>query len=65
MERRAIVCPSAAVDAMSHDFLTIVVSDCVGDRAQAPHEANLFDMAQKYADVMTCDEVLGRLGRAA
>ena len=56
---------ASAVDAMSHDFLTIVVSDCVGDRAQAPHEANLFDMAQKYADVMTCDEVLARLGRAA
>jgi maleamate amidohydrolase len=29
-----------------------VLSDCVGDRAIAPHEANLFDMQQKYAAVM-------------
>jgi maleamate amidohydrolase len=37
---------------------TIVVTDCVGDRAIGPHEANLFDMGQKYADLMTADEIL-------
>jgi maleamate amidohydrolase len=30
----------------------------VGDRAQAPHEANLFDMGMKYADVVSLQEVL-------
>ncbi len=46
---------------MSHNFRTIVFSDCVGDRAEAPHEANLFDMGQKYADLMASPEVGARL----
>lgn len=52
---------ASVVDAMSHNLRPIVVTDCVGDRALAPHEANLFDMQQKYADLMSCDEVLQRL----
>lgn len=43
---------ASVVDAMSHGLRVTVVADCVGDRAIAPHEANLFDMQQKYADVM-------------
>lgn len=49
---------ASVVDAMSWGFRPLVVSDCVGDRAIAPHEANLFDMAQKYAIVMPRDEAL-------
>ena len=56
---------ASVIDSMSHNFRTIVVSDCVGDRAMAPHEANLFDMEQKYADLMTCDEAIARLQSAA
>lgn len=52
---------ASVVDAMSHNYRTIVVTDCVGDRALAPHEANLFDMGQKYADLMTCEEVIAKL----
>ena len=48
---------------MSYNFRTILVEDCVGDRASGPHEANLFDMRQKYADLHTCDEVIERLSR--
>jgi maleamate amidohydrolase len=48
---------ATVVDAMQHNFLTIVATDCVGDRALAPHEANLFDMGQKYADLMTREEI--------
>ena len=44
---------ATVVDAMQHDLRTIVAVDCVGDRALGPHEANLFDMRQKYADLMT------------
>ncbi len=44
---------ATVVDACSHNFRTIVLTDCVGDRALGPHEANLFDMGQKYADLMT------------
>lgn len=49
---------ATVVDAMQFNFSTIVIEDCVGDRAMGPHEANLFDMRQKYADVMTRDEFL-------
>ena len=52
---------ASVVDAMCWGFRPIVVSDCVGDRALAPHEASLFDMGQKYADVMTLTELLGKL----
>jgi maleamate amidohydrolase len=54
---------ASAVDAMSHNFRTVVVRDCVGDRALAPHEANLFDMAQKYADVMDRAEAIAILDK--
>lgn len=49
---------ASVVDAMQYGFRPLVLSDCVGDRAIGPHEANLFDMAQKYAAVMSRDEAL-------
>ena len=56
---------ATVVDSMSNNFRTIVVTDCVGDRAEAPHAANLFDMGQKYADLMTSLEVMDRLDNTA
>lgn len=53
---------ATVVDALSLNFRTIVARDCVGDRAQGPHEANLFDMEQKYADVLDRDEIIAALG---
>ena len=44
---------ASVIDAMAHNFRTVVLSDCVGDRAEGPHEANLFDIGQKYADLVT------------
>jgi maleamate amidohydrolase len=52
---------ASVVDAVSHNFRTIVATDCVGDRALGPHEANLFDMGQKYADLMTSDAIIAAL----
>jgi maleamate amidohydrolase len=52
---------ASVVDAMQYGFRPLVLSDCVGDRALAPHEANLFDMAQKYAAVMTRDQAFEAL----
>ncbi|WP_228285926.1 N-carbamoylsarcosine amidohydrolase [Acinetobacter rathckeae] len=46
---------ATAVDAVQHGFRTIVIKECVGDRHQAPHEANLFDIDSKYGDVVTAD----------
>lgn len=54
---------ATVVDAMGYGFRPMVPRECVGDRADAPHEANLFDMDQKYADVMSLDEVLEELDR--
>jgi maleamate amidohydrolase len=44
---------ATAVDLLQHGFPTIVPKECVGDRARAPHEANLFDINAKYADVVS------------
>lgn len=49
---------ASVIDAMQWNFRTIVIEDCVGDRADEPHEANLFDMKQKYADVHRRDDFL-------
>ena len=43
---------ATCVDAVSHGFIPIVVADACGDRHASPHEANLFDMNAKYADVI-------------
>jgi maleamate amidohydrolase len=55
---------ASVVDAMSYGFRPIVLSDCVGDRAIAPHEANLFDMGQKYADVRTFADFMSELEKS-
>ena len=49
---------ASVVDAMCHGFRPVVLADCVGDRALGPHEANLFDIAQKYGDVIPAERVL-------
>ena len=55
---------ASVVDASQLGFVPLVIEDCVGDRAQGPHLANLFDMQQKYATVMKRDEALAALGIA-
>ena len=44
---------ASAVDAMQYGFIPIVVADAVGDRDPRPHEANLFDLQAKYAEVVS------------
>jgi nicotinamidase-related amidase len=46
---------ATAVDACQHGFIPLVVRDAVGDRHPAPHEANLFDLQAKYAEVVSLD----------
>lgn len=52
---------ASCVDAMSHGFITTVVADACGDRHEGPHEANLFDMNAKYADVVSEAEIVSFL----
>jgi nicotinamidase-related amidase len=43
---------ASAVDCVQHGFVPVVVREAVGDRAPGPHEANLFDLQAKYAEVV-------------
>ncbi len=52
---------ASVIDASAHNVRPIVVTDCVGDRALGPHEANLFDMGQKYADLMSMAELTAEI----
>ena len=63
---------ATAVDLLQYGWPTIVPRECVADRAQAPHEANLFDIQAKYADVVPVEDALaylesvpGRVGAVA
>jgi maleamate amidohydrolase len=56
---------ATACDAVQLGFRCIVPESAVGDRAEAPHRANLFDIDSKYADVMSVPEVLKELQRIA
>jgi len=54
---------ATAVDLLQYGFPALVPRECVGDRARAPHDANLFDIDMKYADVVALDDVLAYLER--
>jgi maleamate amidohydrolase len=49
---------ATAVDAVQHGFRPICVKECIGDRHDGPHEANLFDINAKYGDVISKQEAL-------
>jgi len=56
---------ATAVDCVQHGFIPVVVREAVGDRAPGPHEANLFDLQAKYAEVVelaTVERYLAALG---
>jgi nicotinamidase-related amidase len=54
---------ATAVDACQYGFIPLVVREAVGDRHPAPHEANLFDLQAKYAEVVSLDEAERYLAR--
>jgi nicotinamidase-related amidase len=55
-------CVRATVtDAFMRDIRCMVIRDCVADRTTAVLEANLFDLDQKYADVISLSEALAYL----
>jgi nicotinamidase-related amidase len=63
---------ATAIDLLQYGLPALVPRECVGDRAQAPHEANLFDIQAKYADVGSLADALAyiesvpeRIGAAA
>jgi maleamate amidohydrolase len=52
---------ATAVDLLQYGYPTLVPRECVGDRAQAPHEANLIDIQAKYADVVPVEDAISYL----
>ncbi|MEP6970369.1 MAG: isochorismatase family protein [Betaproteobacteria bacterium] len=54
---------ATVVDSLSRSFRTIVPEECVADKHEGPHFANLYDMAVKYADVLSVQETLEQLRR--
>lgn len=52
---------ATALDACQYGFAPMVVREAVGDRRSEPHEANLFDLDAKYADVVSEAETLAYL----
>ena len=52
---------ATAVDALQSGFNVLVPFDCVGDRARGPHDASLYDIDQKYGDVVELDDAAAYL----
>jgi maleamate amidohydrolase len=56
---------ASALDALQSGFAPFVVRDACGDRHPAPHEANLFDLQAKYAEVIYESDAIDRLRTCA
>jgi maleamate amidohydrolase len=56
---------ASALDALQHGFIPFVVREACGDRARGPHEANLFDLQAKYAEVVGELEAIGLMRATA
>lgn len=54
---------ASALDALQHGFIPLVVRDACADRHPAPHEANLFDLQAKYAEVVSEAEACAVISR--
>jgi len=52
---------ATVIDAFSYGFRTIIPEECVGDYTEEQHRANLFDVNNRYADVLTKAEVMDYL----
>ena len=52
---------ASVVDCLQHGYRPLIPREAVGDRNQAAHEANLFDMDAKYGDVVSLEETLDYL----
>ncbi len=49
---------ATAVESKSGGYKTAIAEDAVADEASLVHKVALFDVAHKYADVMTADEII-------
>jgi len=54
---------ASTLDALQHGFAPFVVAEACGDRHSGPHDANLFDLSKKYAEVVSEDQAISLLRR--
>lgn len=52
---------ATVVDGLQYEYRVVVAREAVGDRNSAAHDANLFDMHAKYADVMPVADIIAEL----
>ncbi|BCJ40814.1 hypothetical protein GCM10010168_48870 [Actinoplanes ianthinogenes] len=55
---------ASALDALQHGLRPMVVREACADRSAGPHEAGLFDLDAKYADVISLTEAVARMTTA-
>ena len=53
---------ASVLDAFSYGYKVAVVEDCLFDRGEASHAMSLFDIQQKYADVISVADAVAQLG---
>ena len=56
---------ATCIDSISSGFVTLIAEEACGDRAAGPHEANLFDMSAKYADLISTDDAIAYINTCA
>ena len=56
---------ATVLDALCHGFVPLVVEDACGDRDKGVHDATIFDLKSKYAEIWTSADALGYLDRSA
>ena len=56
---------ASVVEAAAHRYRVQVVEECVFDRHEATHAMNLFDLHQKYADVIPIEQALEQISAKA
>ncbi|MEM8694672.1 MAG: isochorismatase family protein [Pseudomonadota bacterium] len=54
---------ASTLDALQNGFIPLVVPDACGDRDQGVHDANIFDLKAKYADMLSVDAALAYFSR--
>jgi maleamate amidohydrolase len=52
---------ATAVDSFSYGFRTIVAEECVGDQGVEPQRANLFDINNRYGDILSNHEIINQI----
>ncbi|MEG3154496.1 isochorismatase family protein [Sphingomonas sp. RB1R13] len=55
---------ATALDALQHGFRPFVVREACADRQPGPHDANLFDLQAKYAEVVGEAEAIALIERS-